>query len=419
VIPIELSLVESLGRVHARPWADSVTGVKIDSRRIDEGDLFVAVGGGRDFVKHALAFGAAATLEPDDEHAALATLARAVRDRSRARVVAITGSFGKTTTKDVLAALCAPHARTVAAEASYNNELGVPLTVCRVEPDTEILVLELSMRGGGQIASLASFARPHIGVITNIGPAHLELLGSLERIAAAKAELLAFVEEAVLPADEPLLDPHVPDGMRVRRFAADDVVSFERGRGRFRVDGRILELELNMTMRHNAVNVLAALNVYAALGLPLDEVQAGAAHIEHSPWHGQELALAGGGTLIADCWNANPVSMRAALEHAVEVAAGRRLVAVLGGMAELGPGTEAYHREIGEAVAALGFAELVTVGELAEAYREGSNGVSAHRASSASDAVDVVRGVLQPGDVVLVKGSRSVGLELVAEKLGS
>jgi UDP-N-acetylmuramoyl-tripeptide--D-alanyl-D-alanine ligase len=222
----------------------------------------------------------------------------------------------------------------------------------------------------------------------------------------------------VLPRDEPLLDPYVPAHLPVRRFGADDVLSFDRGCGEFRVDGRVLTLELNMTMRHNAVNVLAALNAYAALGLPLDDVQAGATRIEHSPWHGQELPLTGGGTLIADCWNANPVSMRAALEHAVEVAGGRRLVAVLGGMAELGPRAAEYHRDIGQAVAELGVAELVTVGDLADGYLAGSDGVPVRRAATAADAVDVVRGAVQPGDVVLVKGSRSVGLELVAEKLG-
>jgi UDP-N-acetylmuramoyl-tripeptide--D-alanyl-D-alanine ligase len=134
VIALELGLIEPLGRLTARPWADEVTGMQIDSRRIEEGDLFVAVGGGADFVAHALARGAAAALVPGDEHGALAAIAGAVRQRSTARVVAITGATGKTTTKDILAALCAPHLRTVASEGNYNNELGVPLTLCRIDP---------------------------------------------------------------------------------------------------------------------------------------------------------------------------------------------------------------------------------------------------------------------------------------------
>ncbi len=337
MIPLPVEELEGLGELRVQPWADEVTGMQIDSRRIAEGDLFVAVGeAGRDFVSHAFAHGAAAALVPDDPHAALAAIGGAVRGRSDARFVGITGSYGKTTTKDVLAALCAPHARTVAAESSYNNELGVPLTLCRLEPDTEVCVLELSMRGPGQIAALCAFARPHVGAITNIGPVHLELLGSLEAIAAAKAELLGFVEEAVLP-EEPLLEPFVPAELAVRRFRAQDVLAFEDGRGRFLVGGEELELELNLTQRHNAVNALVALNLYAALGLPLERVQEGARAIAFSRWHGEELELPGGGVLIADCWNANPVSLRAALEHQERVAGGRRRVAVLGGMAELGP----------------------------------------------------------------------------------
>ena len=176
VIPLSLEHVAELATGELTPavWADEITGVQVDSRRIAEGDLFVALGDGADFRRHAFARGAAATFVPDDPHAALAALAGAVRDRSAARFVAITGSMGKTSTKDILAAICAGQARTVAAERSYNNEIGVPLTLCRVEADTELCILELSMRGFGQIAALCAFARPEIGVITNIAPVHLE-----------------------------------------------------------------------------------------------------------------------------------------------------------------------------------------------------------------------------------------------------
>src|SRR3978361_599336 len=185
--------------------------MQVDSRRIEEGDLFVAVGGGADFVEHALARGASAALVPTDEFAALAAIAGAVRERSKARIVAITGSTGKTSTKDILYALCAPHRRTIANEGNFNTEIGVPLTICRIEEDTEICISELGMRGLGQSAWLTSFGRPDVGVITNIGPAHLELLGTIENIARAKAELIDALPTggvAVVP-DEPLLEPYL------------------------------------------------------------------------------------------------------------------------------------------------------------------------------------------------------------------
>ena len=206
----------------------AVTGMQIDSRRIAPGDLFVAVGDGVQFIDDARAAGAAATLVPDDAFAALAAIAGAVRDRSSARVVGITGSSGKTSTKDILAALCAPVARTIANEASFNAELGVPLTLCRLEPDTELCLVEMGMRGFGQIAELCRFARPDAAVITAIGPVHLELVGSVDGVARAKAELLdalpggcardrAGVERA-RPA--PAGGPRRPPRARGRRRAA-------------------------------------------------------------------------------------------------------------------------------------------------------------------------------------------------------
>ena len=206
----------SLGRLEGD--AEAVTGVDVDSRRIRPGDLFVAVSGGEAFLDDARKRGAAATLVPDDAHAALAALGSAVRARSDARVVAITGSVGKTSTKDILAALLRPHLRTVAAEDGFNNEIGLPLTLCRAEPDTDVLVTEMAMRGAGQIRDLARAARPHIGVITSIAPVHLEALGSLENIARAKAELLEELPTgavAILPDDVPELEPFVPEGLDV------------------------------------------------------------------------------------------------------------------------------------------------------------------------------------------------------------
>jgi UDP-N-acetylmuramoyl-tripeptide--D-alanyl-D-alanine ligase len=397
VIPLELSFVEPLGLLTPRPWANEVTGVKIDSRLVDEGDLFVAVGGGADFVAHALARGAGATLVPDSAHAALAAIAGEVRNRSRARVVGITGATGKTTTKDILAALCSPHLRTIANEGNYNNELGVPLTLCRLEPDTELCIAELAMRGLGQIAWLASFTRPDVAVITNIGPVHLELVESVENVARAKAELIDALPPggvAVVP-EEPLLEPYLTRAdIEIRRVGP--------------VPERF-PVETTYQARHQLQNTLTALTVCDVLGIP----PPARLEVEFSPLREEEHELAGGILLLNDCYNANPLSMRAALEHLVERAGDRRRVAVLGEMAELGPDASAYHEQIGRAAIELGIDELVAVGPLARGYL--TNGgrwyVTAGEAAAAIDEL------LRPGDVVLVKGSRAAGLEAIAANL--
>jgi len=217
---------EEIGRVapgELRPGTgEVVTGVTIDSRLVERGDLFVAVGRGADFADEALQAEAAAALLPEDAFAALAGIAREVRSRSSAKVVAVTGSTAKTSTKDILAALCRPHARTVAAEGSQNNEVGLPLTLCKLEPDTEVAVVEMGMRGLGQIAELCEIARPDVGVVTGVGPVHLELLGSIERVAQAKAELIGALPPggtAVVPARQPYLDPYLNrEDIQVYRF---------------------------------------------------------------------------------------------------------------------------------------------------------------------------------------------------------
>ena len=432
MIPLPLLEIAELapGELQRRPAVEAITGVKIDSRQIEAGDLFVAVGRGRDYVDDAIANGAAATLVPDDAYAALAALGGAVRARSDARVVGITGSMGKTSTKDILAALCRPHAPTVAAYASYNAELGVPLTLCRLEPETKICVLELAMRGFGQIAELCAFARPEIGAITNVGPVHLEMVGSLEGVARAKAELLASLPPggtAIVPAAVEELAPYLAlEGVEVVRVGADGDVSLAglepvEGGTRVEVDlpeGRI-EIEFNFTALHHVENALVALAVYRALGLPVDEAWRGAGEVVFSRWRGEEVPLPDGGLLINDCYNANPVSMRAALSLLAERAAGRRRVAVLGDMAELGPAAPEYHEEIGAAAGDLGVDVLVAIGPLARGYLEGAGDAVAATvwAPTLDEGLAAVRELVEPGDVVLVKGSRAMGLEAVGEAL--
>ncbi|MFO7571635.1 MAG: UDP-N-acetylmuramoyl-tripeptide--D-alanyl-D-alanine ligase [Gaiellaceae bacterium] len=413
MIPVELAEIEALGLGRLEPGAAStIHGIGADSRKVGAGDLFVALNTGVRFVDEAHARGAA-TLVPDDQDAALFALATLVRARSRARVVAVVGSVGKTTTKDVLGALCAPHAPTIWAERSLNNEIGLPLTILRLEPDTAILVTEMGMRGLGQIAELCAVARPDVTVVTHIGPEHLELLGSVERVAEANAEAIAALPSggtAVVPAHAPDLEPFLDRGdVTIRRVDPADV-ELADGLGRFRVNGEVVELPLPFTQRHHAVNTLAALHAYAALGLPLAEAASGAGGIALSPWRGEELELPGGGFVVNDAYNASPDSVRAALEHLAERAGTQRRVAVLGEMAELGASSERYHRSIGELAASLDV-HVIGVGDAARAYDPVAWG------ADVAAALEEVRAYLRPGDAVLVKASRSVGLEGIAPEI--
>jgi UDP-N-acetylmuramoyl-tripeptide--D-alanyl-D-alanine ligase len=287
----------------------------------------------------------------------------------------------------------------------------VPLTLGRLEPDTELCLVEMGMRGFGQIAELCEIARPDVGVVTAVGPVHLELVGSVEGVARSKAELVQALPEGgigVVPRS-PELEAYLPTGIDVRRVGEVDVdlradgahIAFGGGRIRF-----------PLTSRHQAQNALTALTAYDALGLPLDRVQEGADAVELSRWRGEELPLAGGGIVVNDAYNANPTSMRAALEHLALRGNGRRLVAILGGMAELGDHAERYHRELGELARGLGI-EVLAVGELARDY--GADAWVADAASAAAAARELVR----PGDAVLVKASRSVGLEGIAPALAN
>jgi UDP-N-acetylmuramoyl-tripeptide--D-alanyl-D-alanine ligase len=392
--------------------AGEITRITADSRDAAPGDLFVALNTGVRYVDDARARGSA-TLVPRDQEDALAALASLVRSRSDAQVVAVVGSAGKTTTKDILGALCAACVPSIWADKSLNNEIGLPLTVCRLETDTRVLVTELGMRGLGQIAALCAIARPSVVVITHIGPEHLELLGTVERVAEANAEAIAALPAggvAVVPADVDELEPFLdrPD-VTFRRFRPSEVVPRD-GSTRFTVGEEVVELELPFTQRHLAVNTLAALHAYDALGLPLDRAHEGIAEIVLSPWRGHELPLPGGGFVVNDAYNANPSSMRAALEHLAERAGERRRVAILGEMAELGEESERYHREIGELVRSLGI-EVVGVGESARAYRPVA------WAPDRGHVLEAAAPLIGPGDAVLVKASRAVGLEGIADEI--
>jgi len=419
----------------------------IDTRTLARGELFVGLAGERSdggaFAAQALAAGAwGVLLTPEHAHAAAAAggegvvlahrdplaglqaLAGAWREELRARgarVIAITGSTGKTSTKDILAALLSPSLRTVASVQNQNNEIGVPLSLLSAEQDAQALVLEMAMRGAGQIALLTEIARPDVGVIVNIGPAHLEQLGSLEAIAAAKAELLAGLApgaSGVVPFEEPLLAPHLRSDIELITFGereGADVALRDRG-----VDGSVLIVDRGREIRlrpsfgqaHQLRNLLAAVAAARAIGV----TPAGRLDVTFSSMRGQRRALQRGCVLIEDCYNANPMSMRAAIDDLAE-SGSRRLVAVLGDMLELGPAATAMHREIGAYASRRGVALLIAVGPLAAEIASAFSG-EAYRVPDAAAAGELLARLLGDGDTVLVKGSRGVGLERVAEVLG-
>jgi UDP-N-acetylmuramoyl-tripeptide--D-alanyl-D-alanine ligase len=349
--------------------------------------------------------------------AALHGLARAWRRELGCKVVGVTGSTGKTSTKDILAAVLAPHLVTHANSENLNTEIGLPLTILEARAGTQALVLEMAMRGEGQIAELAAIAEPDVGVIVNVGPVHLELLGTVERVAAAKAELIRDLRAGgacVVPAAEPLLERHLRDDLETVTFGlGGDVMllSFEAhgggGRAEIEARGERILLELPYSEPYNLLNTLAAVGAAQALGVKPN----GVVEVGFSALRGEIVELPGGVTVVNDCYNANPMSMRAALKHLAETPAQRR-VAVLGTMAELGDASEAFHREIGEEAAGLGIDVLITVGEAALPYGQGYDG-EAYAVPTPEEAGALLEEIALPGDRVLVKGSRSAGLEKV------
>jgi len=417
--------------------------VVVDSRQAGPGVLFVGLPGanthGGMHAADALAAGAwgalttpehayeAARIQPNagilassEPLAALQQLATAWRRHMGVKVIGVTGSTGKTSTKDLLLALLSPHRRTIASRANFNTEIGLPLEILAAPEDTELLVLEMAMRGTGQIAELARIAEPDIGVIVSVGPVHLELLGSLEAIAAAKAELIAALPEhgtAIVPVGEPLLDSHLRPELHTVTFGPGGQVRFaaeEDGRVRIDCEGKIIELEIDLPQAHLRRNLLAAVAAAVAAGVH----PGGCLDFTVSAGRGRRIVRPDGVTVIDDAYNANPMSMRAALDDLAATAArspGGRRLAVLGDMLELGPGAAGFHVEIGE-YANHAVDLLVTVGPLAAAMADGYSGEHIH-ADDAAEATGLLLSLLAPGDVVLVKGSRGVALEQVCEAL--
>jgi len=437
--------VAAAAAAHVRtgdPGAPGPRRAVVDTRQVREGDLFVGLEGeradGGQFAPEALEAGAwgvlvsrehadraaegapagATVLAAERPLASLQSLASEWRRTLGAKTVGVTGSTGKTSTKDILAALLSGSMRVHANRENLNTEVGLPLTILEAAPGTEAMVLEMAMRGEGQIAELVAVAEPDVGVIVNVGPVHLELLGTVERVAAAKAELIRDLRPGaacVVPAGEALLGAHLRADLETISFGPGGEVTLlafdsrppRGGVAEIEARGQRLELELSYDEPHNLLNTLAAVAAATALGVPPEP------HLDvrFSSWRGEVVELPGSVTVVNDCYNANPMSMRAALQHLAATPAERR-VAVLGTMAELGPESARFHREIGEQAAGLGIDVLVTVGEEAAIYGERFEGET-HMAGSPEEAGALLEEIARPGDRVLIKGSRSVGLEKV------
>ncbi|MET9415347.1 UDP-N-acetylmuramoyl-tripeptide--D-alanyl-D-alanine ligase [Streptomyces klenkii] len=431
--------------------ASLVTGdLSFNSKTVSSGGLFCCLPGkhadGHDYAQQAVEGGAAAALATrpvgipavlvGNVLTAMADVARAVAHRYTGTVIAITGSAGKTSTKDMLRQVLAEDGPTVATPKSYNNEIGFPTTVSQVRQDSRYLVLEMGARGKGHIDELCKIAPPRIATVLGVGSAHIGEFGSREAIADAKAEIVRALPAhgvAVLNGDDPLVAAMRADtDAQVITFGtgmdcdvrARGVKIDEEGRPSFslRYGPKVVRVQLAVHGRHNVTNALAAAATAFAAGVPFGRIATALQRAQLTSGGRMDVHRHGRLTLINDSFNASPESMEAALEALQDVAGGRRMVAVLGEMAELGDEAAAWHDRIGRQVAKAGVLQVVTVGgkfadALGEAARCVSSEVSVARAGDAQEALEMVRGLIKPGDTVLVKGANALNLGVVAEAL--
>lgn len=451
----------------------AVTGLSWDSRTVSAGDVYAALPGervdGHRFVAAALAAGAAGALvssdvdeaalkaardvgafviEVPDTFRAVTDLARGWRGRLRGRVVGVTGSTGKTSTKNLVRDVLSARCSVAATRGNQNNELGVPNTLLSAEEDTQAIVVEMGMRGAGQLEALCSFVRPEVGVVTNVGESHIELLGSRENIARAKAELIAALPDGSGVAVLNAADGFTPflrevarteergvavvlyDGSGAPSPEADvyatDVELDDEGRPRFtlRTPQGAAPCALPVRGLHNVHNACAAAAVGAVFGMDAAQIAEALRGARQEAGRQEVLHAAGGWTVVNDAYNANPDSMRAALSFFSSLSVAGRRIAVLGDMGELGAFSAEGHARVGRLAAEAGLDGLVCVGELsrgiAQAAVDAGMDASAVRwAAGRQEALELLEGRLSAGDAVLVKASHSMGLERLAEGLVS
>ncbi|MBO8126019.1 MAG: UDP-N-acetylmuramoyl-tripeptide--D-alanyl-D-alanine ligase [Firmicutes bacterium] len=446
------------GKIHFASGEVTVTGVAIDSRQVQPGDLFVPIKGqrvdGHYFLGDAAKQGAVASfweeelptespvplLKVDSTLKALQTLGSWRRIESRAQVVAVTGSVGKTSTKDLIVAVLRAKHVVLASKGNLNTEIGLPLNMIQIEPETEYAVLEMGMRGPGQIAHLAEMAQPNIGVITNIGESHIELLGSKEAIAQAKGELLTALPAdgwAVLNGDDPYVVGQawrsqarvvyygLGNGDVDYLVSAENLSQLPDGRIKFDlvVAGKKTRLTLPVPGKHNVINGLAAAAVAHCVGMSIDEITAGLAQAKLTGMRCEVLQTPKGSTVINDAYNACYQSMAAGLDLLASMKRpDRRGVAVLGDMLELGPVSTEMHRRVGEYAAKSGVDLLITVGLKSREIARGALAAGLPERSvlsfeTTSQAQQEVPALVSNNDVVLVKGSRGMKLEEIVHAL--
>jgi UDP-N-acetylmuramoyl-tripeptide--D-alanyl-D-alanine ligase len=431
------------------------TGVSTDSRTVDGGQLFVALAGpnfdGHDYVAPALEAGAAGAVvrqgfslpggknsclfQAGDTLSALGDMAAAWRREHSALVAAITGSNGKTTTKEMLAAIMGQRHQVLATRGNLNNLIGLPLTLLQLDSRHTACVLEMGMNSPGEIARLTEIAAPEAGVITNVGPAHIGMLGSLEAIASAKGELFAGLSPAataVVNLDDPLLAPLAASlPCRVVTFGIDSAadvtasgLTFLGPRQSFVLDlaGEAVKVRLAAPGRHNVMNALAAAATAWALGQGAEAVSQGLEAFVPVPGRLNLAGRAGGPVVVDDTYNANPASLASGLAAAADMAQGRSLALVLGDMKELGELAPRLHRQAGRLAVESGCRLVLAVGEHAGEVAAGAReaGLEAARAlafAAMEELLAQAPGLLAEGDLVLVKGSRSMAMERVVALL--
>ena len=423
-----------------------------DSRKITQGSLFIALKGekfnGEDFAKEAIDKGAAGVvvsqdcpedklpssgliLRVEDTLATYQSFARVWREKFNIPIVAITGSNGKTTTKDLTAAALSALGDIQKTSGNFNNEIGVPLTLLGINENHKAAVVEIGMRGLGQIESLAKVVKPTIGIVTMVGETHIELLGSIENIARAKRELVEAIHEGgtvILNADDPnviAMKSHANNGVKVITFGIESDADIKASRittqetsTSFIVsyNGSDYEFKIPMLGKHNVSNALAAIAAGIAVGLDIDEIKNGLAKLSKTKMR-FEIVERNGLHIINDAYNASPASMRAALKTTAEIAKGRK-IAVLGDMLELGNISEKAHFEVGEEVAKNNFDVLITLGTLGKFIAKGAESVDFKNifiADSHEQAAEHLRSILHEGDTILFKGSRGMQMEKIIE----
>ncbi|HEY3297341.1 MAG TPA: UDP-N-acetylmuramoyl-tripeptide--D-alanyl-D-alanine ligase [Armatimonadota bacterium] len=445
------------GRLLRGNLDDTISGVSTDTRSLNCGDLFFALNGQHDghaFVGTAIEKGAAgivvsrldsvpsecgaAVIQVDDPLWALGDLAAYYRGKFDAKVIAITGSVGKTTTKEMLAEILGRKWRVLKNELNYNNEIGVPMTLFRLERNHEMVVLELAMRGLGEIRRLAKISKPSIGVITNVGMSHIERLGSQGTIAEAKGELLAELPGdglAVLNYEDGyftvMQESHAGKIVSFGSCAGADIVATKihakkDGSHQFtlKADGDSVQVKLPILGFHNVFNALAAAAVAVSLGVDLATIREGLESFQLPGMRMELVKTESGCTVLNDAYNASPASMSAAVRTLRAMKGYSRKIVVLGDMLELGDYSEKAHRDIGVVVAEGGLDLLVTVGDSAHSIADGARDAGFNAAlvlsySDSAEAGPALKSRLGTGDVVLIKGSRGMKMELIVEALQS